>query len=140
MGSFFTRIGYSIRRFMSGRHGNDELNRFLSVVALIVMLISLIPAVRWLYILALLILVYTIFRALSRNLDARRKERSWYLTRRLKVIQGFNLFKNRIRDRKTHTYLKCKGCGTVIRIKKPGKGKTIRIVCPRCSHSFTHRT
>ena len=140
MNRFFSNLGMKLRRFMAGRHGSDELNLAISFVALILMLISCIPQVRFLYLAALALLIYTLFRSFSRNLSARNKERAWFLTRKTKVTQWFRLQKNRIRDRKTHLYLKCPGCKTVVRLKKPEKGKTIRVNCPRCGQSFTHKT
>ncbi len=139
MKQFFHNLGYKIRTFMAGRHGSDELNRLLMLVALVLMLVSCIPVLRWLYLVALAVLGYCLFRTFSRNLAARQRERSFYLRIRLKIKQWFLLQKNKIRDRKTHRYLTCPGCRKTIRIKRPQKGQTIRLTCPVCSRVISKK-
>ena len=52
------------------------------------------------------------------------------------VRQKFNLIKAMWRGRKTHRYCKCPYCKAVVRITKPGNGRTISIQCPHCGRNF----
>ncbi len=67
-------------------------------------------------------------------------ERQKYLAVRYRIKQKFQLYKNIWRDRKTHKYYKCPHCKAVVRISKPGKGRTITVDCPKCGQGFTKRT
>ncbi len=123
-------------RFMYGRYGTDGLNRFLLILALLLLIVSLfgIPYVSGV---ALLILIITYVRMFSKNTAARQKENVAYYKIRGKVLLPFYQLKNRFRDRKTHRYFKCPKCKKTLRVPK-GKG-TIKIKCP-CGHSFQKRT
>ena len=67
---------------------------------------------------------------MSKNFEARRKELNWYLRVSEKPRAEIKLLGNKIRDRKTHKYFKCKSCKTVLRVPK-GRGK-IEVTCPKC--------
>jgi len=134
------KLGYKIQYFMQGRYGYDELFRFLSVSALVLLLLSFIPYLRILYFLGIALLIWAWFRSLSKNLYKRQMERQKYLAIKNKVSQKFLLYRNRWRDRKTHKYYKCPYCRIFVRITKPGKGKTIKIHCPKCGQEFSKRT
>ena len=84
------------------------------------------------------LLIYTYFRMLSRNISRRYNENQIYLKYRYKVIAKFNGFKARMRDRKTHRVFKCPGCSQKIRVPR-GKGR-ISIKCPKCRIEFIKRT
>lgn len=43
MKKWFSSLGYRIQYFMQGRYGYDELCRFLSISALVLLLLSYIP-------------------------------------------------------------------------------------------------
>ena len=79
-----SRFRENFARFMSGRNGFDEFSRFLSIVALIILLIGVfIPFAIPKYILGGLgfaIYVYAYFRIFSRNYAARSRENQWFLS------------------------------------------------------------
>ncbi|MBQ2618418.1 MAG: hypothetical protein IJG08_02960, partial [Oscillospiraceae bacterium] len=68
-----------ILRFMAGRYGTDQLNRFLSVAALAVLLLNLFLRVGLLWLLALALLGLLYYRTLSRDHAKRRAENARYL-------------------------------------------------------------
>lgn len=141
MKKYFNNLNYKIQGFMQGRYGNDELSRFISIIAFIFLLLAcFIPKAGLLSFVGLLLFIWSWFRTLSKNTGKRRLERDKYLTIREKITQKFNLVKNKWRDRKTHRYYKCPNCKVTIRIPKPGKHKTIGITCPKCKKEFTKRT
>lgn len=138
MRGFFARMGERFARFMYGRYGNDNLNRFLTITSLIILVISLIPVLWFLWFLALGLMIWSSFRCYSRNIYKRRRENERYL-KLIQPIKNFSrLQKNKRRDRKTHRYFKCKHCRAVLRVPK-GKGK-IDITCPRCQKITVKKT
>ena len=138
MRGFFARMGERFARFMYGRYGNDNLNRFLTITSLIILVISLIPVLWFLWFLALGLMIWSSFRCYSRNIYKRRRENERYL-KLIQPIKNFSrLQKNKRRDRKTHRYFKCKHCRAVLRVPK-GKGK-ITVTCRSCKASFQEKS
>jgi flagellar biosynthesis component FlhA len=85
MKKWFSSLGYRIQYFMQGRYGYDELCRFLSISALVLLLLSYIPYLGFFYFLALALLVWSCFRSFSKNIYKRQMERQKYLTIKNKV-------------------------------------------------------
>ena len=135
MRAWFTRI-------MAGRNGMDALNRFLSVVLLVLVLASmLIRNTRLagsLSILTLALLIYVYFRMFSRNIYRRQQENGAYLRERYKITNGWNGMRERWAQRKDYRFFKCPSCHTRLRVPR-GKGK-LNIVCRKCGTSFQRKT
>ena len=128
-------------RFMAGRNGSDQLNRFLAVLALVLLLLSLILPERiksLFYLLFLILLVLTYYRLLSRNLYKRRAENAWYLQKKERFASSFRLLKERWVQRKDYCFFSCPSCRTTLRVPK-GRGK-IKIVCRKCGSSFVRKS
>ena len=124
-------------QFMQGRNGIDALYNFLIIVCLVLLLVNLfLTGIAKLAVTVIYAAVFSlaIFRYLSKNLYKRRKENADFL-RFIKNFKGFfRLQRDRIRDRKTHVYRRCKKCKNVLRLpKKAGQHK---VCCPCCSHRF----
>lgn len=138
MKNWFQKLKYKTASFLYGRYGNDELTKFLLIAALVLMLLSLIPHLGWIYFLAAALLVWSLTRSFSRRLDKRRRE----LDRFLKIKNGFFIFfklcRNKWRDRKTHVYFKCPKCRAVLRVPR-GKGSII-VTCTRCRERIDKKT
>ena len=125
-----------MQAWMYGRYGFDELSKFLSITAFVLVLLSAFVPI--LNPLALALLIWSMVRTYSRNTMKRQKERDSYLRFIGKIKQFFKLRKNMWRDRKTHRYYKCPGCKAYLRVPK-GKGK-IEISCPKCKNKITRTT
>lgn len=136
MKRWFQNMGEKMQAWMYGRYGYDELNRFLSIAAIVCVFLSVF--VPLLSPLALIMLIWSMFRTYSRNTVKRQSERDAYLRFIGKFKQFFKLRKNMWRDRKTHRYYKCPGCKAYLRVPK-GKGK-IEISCPKCKNKITRTT
>ena len=108
-------------RFMQGRYGSDQLARLTMYISFACLIVTIFWHNTFIYFLALVLLIYTYFRMLSRNISRRYNENQIYLKYRYKVIAKFNGFKARMRDRKTHRVFKCPGCSQKIRVPR-GKG------------------
>ena len=124
--------------FMYGRYGNDALTKFLLILALILMVISWIPSLWWMYLLALAVMIWSLFRTFSRRFDKRRRELERYLKIQKPIVNFFKLSRNKWRDRKTHVYFKCKKCKAVLRVPK-GKGSIV-VICTRCKDRIEKET
>lgn len=136
MKKWFQKMGEKIQTWMYGRYGYDELSKFLSITAIVLILLS--AFVPLLNPIALILLIWSMVRTYSRNIEKRRREREIYLRCTGKIKQFFKLRKNMIRDRKTYKYYKCPCCKAYLRVPK-GRGK-IEISCPKCHNKITRTT
>lgn len=119
-----------LAKFMYGRYGMDYLCRTLVIAALVLLLISTFTRSNIFYILSLGLLIYSYYRAFSKNYQARYKEAMAY-----ERFKGkFKNIPNRVKDAKTHKIFKCPNCNQKIRI--PRHKGTIEITCPKCRNSF----
>ena len=124
-------------RFMQGRYGNDQFNRFLMILVIVCFALSLF-GVRPFYVLGMVLLIYAYFRLFSKNIYKRRQENAVYLRYEYKVRQWFATFKRDMEQRKTHHIYRCPSCKQKIRIPR-GKGK-IEIRCPKCGQTFIKKS
>ena len=138
-GEKIVRLRERIARFMQGRHGVDDLYYFFFFSSIFFTVISFFfrrfPVVySVLYGLSGALLVMSICRALSRNIGKRRIENQRFLRLGDKMRGGYRLFCNRIRERKTHVYRRCKKCKAVLRLPRR-KGRH-SVKCPCCQDRF----
>lgn len=126
------------QQFMVGRYGNDEFTLFLSIAGLILGLLANFKYLGFLYYIGAILIFFGLFRSLSKNYNARRKELNWYLLWSTKPKAEIKLLINRIQERETHKYFKCKNCKAVLRVPK-GRGK-IEITCPKCRAKVIKKT
>ena len=127
-----------IYRFMQGRYGTDDFYKFLFWVALIGIVINWFFKSQLLSFAVTLILVYAMYRVLSKNHSARYAENQRYLQATAKIRYWFDQQKKLMEERKYHHIYTCPKCRQKIRIPK-GKGK-IMIRCPKFHHEFQKRS
>lgn len=130
-----------LQRVMAGRYGVDEYSRFLNIVALVSLVLSILfnnglSVFFWL--LAIISLVWTYFRMFSRNTYKRRAENNAYLTFRYNMTRKLSGLKQRMQQKRYYRFYKCPKCGITTRVPK-GKGK-IRITCPKCGEIFQRKS
>lgn len=133
-----TNIFFKLQRFMQGRYGVDEISSILLGLSLILSILSNFDKLRFLYFIALIPIILSFVRSLSRNITARIAEREKYLTLVEPIKPFIKLQQNKFRDRKTHRYFRCKNCKATLRVPKD-KGK-ISITCPKCNEKITKKT
>ena len=126
------------QQFMYGRYGMDQLNRFLSTVALIILVVSMFIRRPIVEIVALALLFWCYYRMFSKNISKRYAENQKYLGYTQKIRSRFTREKNMMEQRKTHHIYTCPGCGQKIRIPR-GKGQKVEIECPKCHEKFIKR-
>ena len=127
-----------IYRFMQVRYGTDDFYKFLFWVALIGIVINWFFKSQLLSFAVTLLLVYAMYRVLSKNHSARYAENQRYLQATAKFRYWFDQQKKLMEERKYHHIYTCPKCRQKIRIPK-GKGK-IMIRCPKCHHEFQKRS
>ncbi len=125
-------------RFMAGRNGNDQLNRFLLIIVLVLLVLAAIfgrgALSGLLNILVLASLGLCYFRMFSRDLYRRRSENERYLREKQKLASSARVWKERWVQRKEYKFFVCPSCKAVMRVPR-GRGK-IRIVCHKCGNTF----
>ena len=123
-----------IAMFMYGRNGFDNLCNFIWILCIILIVVNLIARSIIISALETALMLYTVFRSMSRNIYKRQRENIAYLKAKRKFTGFFKLRRNKWRDRKTHVYRKCKKCKNVLRLPKV-KGKHT-VNCPCCHNKF----
>lgn len=125
-----SRIGDWLRRFMMGRYGTDKLNLAILMAGLAACFLAMLIPVAGLRLLltalSYILMIWAIFRTLSRNTYKRYRENRRFLM----------LF-DRLKDRE-HRYFVCPRCRQPVRVPR-GKGK-IAISCPKCREKFIRKT
>jgi len=124
-------------QFMAGRNGNDQLNNFLLVVDILLLLVSgifdgVFGKVTHMLVVALLFVVY--FRMFSKNLTRRREENGKFMRLRYKFTANMSIYRERWVQRKDYKFFTCPTCKTNLRVPR-GHGK-IKVVCRKCGTSF----
>lgn len=124
---------YKLMQFMSGRYGIDSLFYVLFAVAAVLVIANMFVGSIILQLVIDAILIYAFYRALSRNITARKKENQALVNLAFKIREKQNLRRQRRADY-THVYRKCPECRAVLRLpRRKGKHTT---VCPKCSKKF----
>ena len=132
------KMRQKFQQFMSGRYGADQLSRLLMVITLVVLVLSMFRPLRFLYIVAMVLLVYTYFRMFSRNVEKRYAENQKYLNWKYRLVVKKDQRKKRWAQRKTYHFYKCPNCKQTVRVPR-GKGK-ICITCPKCRTEFVKKS
>ncbi|MBQ5893203.1 MAG: hypothetical protein IIW78_03015, partial [Clostridia bacterium] len=84
-----------VYRFMMGRNGTDTLCTALTVCALVLLVLELISGWAWLSIPSLALLIYSNFRAFSRNVVKRRRENAAFCGFFRRIRGFFKLQRNK---------------------------------------------
>ena len=124
-----------IMQFFYGRNGFDTIAKVSIIASLILALGSKfipIEALRSaLYAVALGGMFYSYYRALSRNLQKRRKENADFL-------EYFKVKKLSFRERKEYKYFRCPRCKVWQRVPR-GRGNIV-VHCRSCAYKFDKKS
>ena len=124
-------------RFFANRYGHDYFNYFLLALYLVCIIFANIFDSFILSIVALLLIIYSIYRSMSRNFYARSAENRKFMECMYPFQQRYKTIKNNLTD-KSRKYFICPKCQQIVRVPRK-KGK-IEITCPKCHHTFTRRS
>lgn len=128
---------------LKNRYGFDRLSFFLLVVSVLFLLEEN------LYLISIALIMYVIYRMLSKNFSKRKDELQTYLLVNHKIRM---FFKKMLREPKVHynkikvstkrrmkyKYIKCNLCRKEMRVPR-GKGKIV-VTCPHCANKFDAKT
>ena len=126
---------------MSGRYGGDAFSNFLSLAALVVVVLGLfVPGLFGMLLgwLGWAALIYSYYRIFSLNIPKRAAENRWFLAQRYAVQQRFASARTRFAQRKVYRYFRCPRCRQQLRVPR-GRGR-ISITCPKCGTSFIKKS
>ena len=124
------KIKNALYRFMYGRNGIDQLSSFLLIVAFILFIPSMFirTNVRLVFVILFwIIVIFSYYRAFSKNISARQRENSIFISK-------INYLKTRLSQRNNYRFYDCPKCKTHLRIPK-GVGK-VTITCKKCGYQF----
>ena len=135
--NFLGRMMQKISAFFYGRNGYDRLFRLCVWSAFALQIIALFfrgTAYTVISLLAYALLLYAVFRFMSRNVAKRREEDLKYTEFVSGIKSRFADVRNRSADRKVHVYRTCPGCGAKLRLPRKKGKHTVR--CPKCGKNF----
>ena len=122
----------NVIRFMGGRYGTDQLNTALLIISIVLIIVNGFVRSAILYALIMAIMIWSIYRSMSKKIYDRRRENEWFLGITGKVRSFFRLQKRKFADRKTCVYRTCPNCKKTLRLPKR---KGIHTVCCPCCHN-----
>ena len=124
------KMSQGLRSFMYGRYGTDRLSMVILMAGLVASLLSsfvhIFPMNLIFLLLSYGLMIWAIFRVMSRNTYKRYQENRRFLQ-----------FFDRLKDRQ-NKYFDCPKCHQTVRVPR-GKGR-ISITCPRCKEKFIRKT
>ena len=127
-----------LRKFMLGRYGPDHLNVALFVLVIILDIANAFAEKLWLGMVSMVIIFFAMFRMLSRNIYARRRENDRFLRFWWPIWRKIKGFIDRRKNGKGFRFFKCPACRNMLRVPR-GKGK-IMVTCPKCGEKFQKKT
>ena len=136
--SFFQRIRQSLARFMTGRHGADNLGMFTLLAGLACSLLGSFTRVGILSLIGFALYIITLFRMFSLNHEKRTAENRKYIELTSGWKTKIRQFTRRMKNRRDYRYFKCPNCKVLLRMKR-GSGEK-DITCVRCGHQFRQKS
>lgn len=115
----------------------DELNRFLIIIDIILIIVSIFIKAFLLDLFKFIFLGLIIFRIASKNKIQRQKENKIYLKIVSTLTKPFKNIVRNFKDRKTHVYKKCSKCKTTLKLPLPNKRGINHAKCPECDNRVT---
>lgn len=132
--SFWNRFKESVRRFMVGRNGVDELSHALVMLELVVMILTMFLPSALISLVGMIIAVFTLYRIFSRNIAKRQTENAKYVAFRRDLSTNVSQAWNRLKNIRKYKYFKCPECHAMLRL--PRKVGEVTVTCGKCKHQF----
>ncbi|MBE6542651.1 MAG: hypothetical protein E7672_09455 [Ruminococcaceae bacterium] len=121
--------------FMYGRYGIDEFYYGLFVLWLVLLFVNVFVDSVILALLGTVVVVYMLFRSMSKNHVKRRSENAKFLSFWRPIKRWFLFQRDKFRDRKNFRYRKCSHCKAIVKL--PNKKGKHTVVCPKCRERFS---
>ena len=126
-----------VRNFMIGRNGTDQLSMAMLIAGIVLSLLTAITKLGIFNLLGLIVLILTIFRMFSRNLEKRRAENQKFVNFRANFGTNAKQLMNRLKSMKKYKYFKCPQCGA--RLRLPRKVGEVTVTCGKCKNQFKQK-
>jgi len=123
---------------MRGRYGADELNFFIFILILIMIVANAFFKKPIINGISTILIVYAYYRMLSRDITSRYNENKKFLDIMSPLSSKIFSEKNKFKNRKTYKYIKCPNCNLEMRVPR-GKGKII-VKCNKCNEKFNAKS
>ena len=131
------RFKDGVRNFMIGRNGADQLSMAMLIAGIVLSLLTTITRLAVFNVLGLIVLILTIFRMFSRNLEKRRAENQKFVNFRANFGTNAKQLMNRLKNMKKYKYFKCPQCGA--RLRLPRKVGEVTVTCGKCKNQFKQK-
>lgn len=139
---------YRLAQFFSGRTGVDALGKTSSWAAVILMIITMITGWAIPYFIAIICLIYSIWRMFSKNYQKRYYENQKFLNATAGIRRFFSAIPSKVKravskakydrqQKKIYKIFYCPSCKQKLRAPK-GRGK-ILVTCSSCKTEFIKR-
>lgn len=128
---------YRLRQFLYGRYityGSDLLSKILIFSCLILAVANLFLRLVIVQVAEYALIIYFIWRLLSKNISKRQSENQKLLNFINKLKGKKEFAKRKSSEKQTHIYKTCPHCSVTLRLKRI-KGEH-NVICPRCKNSF----
>lgn len=132
---FWEKVKQTIRSFMNGRYGGDELSKLLLWGGFGLYILGSFANFPLLTLIGLAAYVFVIFRMFSKNIEKRRAENIRYLGALNRWKTGWSQAAARRNNRKEYKYFKCPKCHSWLRL--PHHVGEVTVTCGRCKNQFT---
>ena len=132
--AFWEKIKQTLRSFMNGRYGGDELSRVLLWCGFALYLLGVIANFSLFTLLGFIVYALVIIRMFSRNIEKRRAENRRYLTAKTRFETKRNQAAVRRKNSKEYKYFKCPQCKSWLKL--PRKVGSVTVTCGRCQNQF----
>ena len=126
-----------LRKFMTGRHGTDELSMALLILGLALSMLSGILRFPVLYFFGLAAYVLSLFRMFSRDNERRYAENAKFVSALRGCTSSVKQFVNRVKNMRKYKYFKCPECHS--RLRLPRKVGEVTVTCGKCHHAFKQK-
>ena len=131
------KLKNKLAQFMYGRYGTDQLYIALIGAYFVLIVANTFISSTVINIFMSAVLVYTMFRALSRNVYKRRMENEKFMKIWRPIKAQGSLMIRRVKEIKTHRFRKCPHCKKVLRLPRMRGKHTVK--CPCCNVEFELR-
>jgi hypothetical protein len=132
--SFWEKVKQTIRSFMNGRYGGDELSKLLLWGGFALYIIGSFANIPLLSFVGLAAYIFVIYRMFSRNTEKRRAENMRYLSVLNRWKTRWSQASARSKNRKEFKYFKCPNCHSWLRL--PHQVGEVTVTCGRCKNQF----
>lgn len=135
--SLWLKIKQTIRSWMNGRHGPDQLTLGLLWLGIALYALGILLGQGLLTLASAIPYGMCIFRMFSRNNAKRYAENQKFLGMKNRITTRWKQARIRFRQRKQFKYFKCPNCRAWLKLPR-GTG-VATVTCGKCQNNFTQK-